>query len=916
MVPTRRWGAAALSALVPALVAAAPPSRPAEKPVDYLRDVRPILATKCLACHGPDDKARQGGLRLDERGAAVAVRHGQAAWVPGKPERSGALLRIEGKGGPRMPPESTGPGLSTAEIDVLRRWVRQGATYRSHWAFTAPVRPVVPKVPGARHPIDALVRSRLAGAGLAPSRPADRRTLIRRVSLDLTGLPPAPAEVDAFVADNRPGAYERVVDRLLASPHYGERMARPWLDIARYADSAGYGSDPLRPNLWPWREWVIDAFNRNVPYDQFSILQLAGDLLPGATDQDRVATAFHRNTMTNTEGGTSDEEFRTAAVKDRAIVTAQAWMGLTLQCAQCHHHKFDPIRQPDFYAFAALFNQTEDNDQGDERPTLRVISPTQAKAAADLDARIAKLEPDAAAERTSQQARGRFVRVTLPAKGDFLMLAEVEVISGGRNVAQGRPARQSSTDFGGDAGRAVDGRTDGNFPANSTTHTAAENNPWWEVDLGADTEIESVVLWPRTDAHVGRLKDLGVSVLDAERRVVGARTFAGAFTARRDGSLAVGLATLALEALRAERAAIRTVDLPVLKELPADKRRTTHVLTLGNYLQKGSVVAPGVPSVFGALPAGASPDRLALARWLFSSSNPLVARVAVNRYWAQLFGKGLVETEEDFGTQGAAPVQPELLDWLAVEFRTSGWDVKRLLRTIVLSDTYRQSSRTEPVHRLKDPANRLLSRYPRRRLDAEGVRDQALAVSGLLTRTIGGPSVYPPQPDGLWQAAFNGERNYPTSTGPDRYRRGLYTFWRRTVPHPSMATFDAPSRESCTLRRQPTNTPLQALVTLNDPIYVEAAQALAKRIVAEAPRGLEARAWYGLRVATGQIPGTDQIAALVRLHRAERARFAADPESAAKMAGMGVPEADRAEMAAWTVVANVLLNLDAVLTVG
>ncbi|MFY7951915.1 MAG: DUF1553 domain-containing protein, partial [Armatimonadaceae bacterium] len=479
-------------------------------------------------------------------------------------------------------------------------------------------------------------------------------------------------------------------------------------------------------------------------------------------------------------------------------------------------------------------NQTADFDQPDERPTQPTIRPTDAARAAELDKRIAELEQKVAAEPRANGASARFVRVTLPVANDFLMLAEVEVIGGGVNHAKGKAATQSSTDYGGDARRAVDGNRDGNFGANTVTHTRAENNPWWEVDLGATVPVDSVMLYPRTDAHVGRLKDLKVTLLTEDRKPVTEMTAAGAFTARRDVAVVETPNSKALAAARAERMAIATVNVPVMRELPADKQRKTHVLTLGNYLQPSKEVSAAVPVKFGKLPAGAKPDRLALANWLMAKSNPLTARVAVNRIWGLLFGRGLVETEEDFGTQGSLPSHPELLDWLAVEFRDNGWDTKRLIKTIVLSDTYRQSARVTPERLAKDPRATLLSRYPRRRLDAETVRDQALALSGLLSRKIGGPSVYPPQPDGLWQAAFNGERSYPTSTGEDRYRRGLYTFWRRTVPHPSMATFDAPSRESCTLRRQPTNTPLQALVTLNDPIYVEMARAFGKRIVNEA----------------------------------------------------------------------------------
>ncbi|MFN3651335.1 MAG: DUF1549 domain-containing protein [Armatimonadota bacterium] len=812
-----------------------PASQPAVEAVDFNRDVRPILSAKCFACHGPDEGSRAAGLRLDLRDEAVKLRGAARAVWPGNPAKSRIYARITEKTPARkMPPPSSGHSLSAAETATLRRWIEQGAPYAEHWSFRRLRRPPVPAVSGSkwvRSPIDAFVLQRLQLAGLKPSPEADRYTLIRRVSLDLTGLPPTPEEVEAFVADRSPDAYEKLVDRLLASPHYGERWARMWLDLARYADSAGYGSDPLRPNIWPYRDWVIDAFNRNLPYDRFTIEQLAGDLLPNPSREQLVATAFHRNTMTNTEGGTDDEEFRVAAVKDRIATTSQVWMGLTMGCAQCHTHKFDPISHQDYYRFFALFNQTEDADRPDEAPTLPLPTPEQEAQRQKLEAEIASLKSQAQSEEQKKL----------------------------------------------------------------------------------------------------------------------------------------------LEQKQKELAAIQPVAVPVLRELPAEKHRATRLLIKGNFLDPGEEVKPAIPASFPPLPKGAPLNRLGVAQWLVAPENPLTARVAVNRFWAQLFGTGIVETEEDFGTQGALPSHRELLDWLASEFSGVGtppvldgetegrrdgesrdrragsapgqagvrnpshpqslrlsvasgpadaasrkWNVKTLLKRIVTSATYRQSARVTPELLEKDPRNRLLSRYPRRRLDAEGVRDQALALSGLLSRKIGGPSVYPPQPEGLWRAAFNGERTWPTSTGEDRYRRGLYTFWRRTVPYPSMATFDAPSREICTVRRIPTNTPLQALVTLNDPAYVEMAQALGRRLVREGGATPAQRARYGLRLALARPVAEAQVTALVELYRQELEHYRTRPEEAKKLATdpLGpVPEgADPAELAAWTVVANVLLNLDGILT--
>lgn len=1123
--------------------------------VDFNRDIRPVFSVKCFACHGSDAGARMASLRLDQRAEATKDRGGYRAIAPGNPAASRMYRRISAKDpAQRMPPPGSGRTLSLQDIQLLRRWIAQGAPYAEHWAYVKPKRWPLPHVKNAgwaRNPIDAFILARLESEGLKPSPEADRYTLIRRLSLDLIGLPPAPDEVAAFVNDSSPVAYEKLVDRLLASSHYGERWARVWLDLARYADSAGYGSDPLRLNIWPYRDWVIDAFNRNMAYDEFTREQLAGDLFPHPTPDQLVATAFHRNTMTNTEGGTDPEEFRVAAVKDRAATTAQVWMGLTLGCAQCHSHKFDPITQKEYYQFYGFFNQTEDANRADEAPTMPVPAVEQREKMDRLNEEIAVLEKRLAApsprfdaefaawerdqlrriewapldplefrsangatlaklpdgsvlasgkspETDTYTIRARtkrsgitalrvellpdaslphagpgrsssgnlvlsglrvavvpdhpkpvtacFVRVENPGPGRILSLAEVQALSGGANVATRGKASQSSTDYDGVAQRAVDGNTNGDFNVHSTTHTRVEDNPWWEVDLGADVPIDAIVIWNRTDGGLEeRLSSFRVLALAADRKPVWETTVAAApkpsvrldcageqtVTLRNatssfdqpgfevekaiegDGKngwaiagetgqaqaavfetaapvgggegatlsftlaqsygqqhtlgrfrilattaappvrelphrirtilavepgqrtpaqrndliayfrpLAPSLAPLYQERAQRQKelAEIKPVELPIMRELASDKRRVTHLMIKGNFLSPGDEVQAGLPAAFPPLPPGALNNRLGLARWLVSRDNPLTARVAVNRFWARIFGTGIVETEEDFGTQGALPSHPQLLDWLAVEFMDRHWDMKALLKTIVMSATYRQSSKTMPAAVAKDPRDRLLAYYPRRRLDAEGVRDQALALSGLLSPKIGGPSVYPPQPDGLWQAAFNGERTWPASKGENRYRRGLYTFWRRTVPYPSMATFDAPSREICTMRRTPTNTPLQALVTLNDPAYVEMAQALGRRIAREGGMTAAQRARYALQLALVRPPQEAQVAALVTLYDREVSRYRADPQAAMKLATdpLGpLPEGmDAAEQAAWTVVANVLLNLDGVLTKG
>ena len=777
---------------------------PSER-VDFSSQIRPILSAKCYPCHGPDEAARKAKLRIDLREEAIAThKHGHPIDL-GNPAGSEILKRVLSTDPEEVmpPPEAKNP-VKPEEAELLRRWIAAGAVYSPHWAWTKPQRPPLPSVQSAQWPrngLDYFVLNGLEKRGMKPSAEAAPETLVRRLSLDLTGLPPSPEVVEAFQRDPSPVAYERLVDHFLDSPHFGEQWARVWLDLGRYADSAGYGSDPLRPNIWPWRDWLIAALNRNEPFDEFSRDMLAGDLLPDADQDHQMATAFHRNTMTNTEGGTDDEEWRVAAVKDRANVTLQVWMGLTLGCAQCHSHKFDPISQKEYYSVYAIFNQTEDNDQPDERPTRPLRTPAQAKRVAEINEQLAVNE-----------------------------------------------ARLKNPE--------------------------PESRDQWETYSGPPELL---------------------------------------FT---------------IEQLRRERRQLSYISLPVMKELPVEQRRTTHILNKGNYLDPGAEVQPGLLAAFHPLPTSAPTNRLGLAAWLTDAENPLTARVAVNRFWARLMGRALVETEEDFGTQGSLPSNQELLDWLAVTFQSPpqsatpgnpalGWDFKGLLKLIVQSAAYRQSSSTDAAMIEKDPLNRYYGRATRRRLDAETIRDQALELSGLLSRKIGGPSVYPQQPDGLWRAAFNGERTWQTSEGEDRYRRGLYTFWRRTVPYPSMATFDVPSRESCTVRRLPSNTPLQALVTLNDPVFIEAAQALGRRL-ARQPGSVSERVQAGLRLVQLRTPKESDVQVLTRLWEREAADYRTRPSEARRVASepLGpIPAGlDEAEAAAWTEVANVLLNLDAVLT--
>jgi len=766
----------------------------ADAPPSFTRDIKGILSNRCARCHGPDPTSRHGGgdggLRLDTFEGATADLGGHAALVPGNPAASEIIRRITSDDPDIvMPPPEAGDRLAPRQVDLLTRWIAAGGRYEPHWAYVPPVRPAVPAVRNAawpRNDIDRFILARLEAEGLAPQPEADRATLIRRLALDLTGLPPSPEQVDAFVADASPDAVERLVDRLLGDDGYGEHMARQWLDLARYADSAGYADDPPR-TIWGWRDWVVRAFDGNMTFDEFTVRQLAGDLLPEATLDDRVATGFHRNTLTNSEGGTIDEEFRTVAVVDRVNTTMSTWMGTTIACCQCHDHKYDPLSQQEFFGIYAILNNTADEDRKDETPVVRI--PWE-----PVDAR----------------------RVTVEGE-----IAEIE--------------RQ--------------------------------------IPPPAKGAIEPPEFRPARDLVAGLRK-------------------------RLEGD--------------------PPVTVPVLEELAGDKRRVTKLQHRGNWQDLGPEIAAALPAVFPQPAAGAEGrlDRLALAKWLVDPRNPLTARVVVNRLWERLFGIGIVSTSEEFGSQGELPSHPELLDWLATELVARKWDLKAVQRLIVTSAAYRQTSKASPELVARDPENRLVGCGPRVRLSAEVIRDQALAAAGLLSRKKGGPSVRPPQPDVGLKAAFGSGIDWKTSEGEDRYRRALYTTWRRSNPYPSMATFDAPSREVCTIRRPRTNTPLQALVTLNDPVYVEAAQALARRMVREGGGADTDRAARGFRLVLARRPNPAETDRLLRLYADALAGFRTDAADAKKMAteplgpvpsDLGV---DEAGLAAWSVVANVILNLD------
>jgi hypothetical protein len=1117
--------------------------------VDFNRDVRPILSNKCFACHGPDEKVRKAGLRLDTKEGATAETDGGRAVVPGKPEASELVRRItSAEASELMPPAKTGKKLSKAEVDALTRWIKEGANYAKHWSYVAPVRPELPAVQNAawpRNPIDRFILARLEKEGLKPSAEADRYALARRLALDLTGLPPSLAEADAFVKDQSPDAYEKYVDSLLKKDAYGEHWARMWLDLARYADSAGYADDPLR-QIWAYRDYVIRSFNSNKPFDQFTIEQIAGDLLPNPTEEQIIATAFHRNTLTNNEGGTNDEEFRNVAVVDRVNTTLTTWMGTSIMCAQCHNHKYDPISQKEYFGLFAILNNTADADKSDESPVYSFYGDAQKKQRAAWEAEVAAIEKkfkeagpkfvaarqawvktlnlhpnwSAAVPQSAKSKAGlaltirdgtvfadkspaakdtytvelpvsakrltglrlealtdpklpgmgpghsggnfvisrvtaqlvspatsrptaRFVRVSLPGKERILSLAEVQVFSGSENVALKGEARQSSTLFDGPAKLAIDGKTDGNFDNKSVTHTNVENDPWWEVDLKGDKAIDRIILWNRTPLEE-RLAGYRLELLNDKREVVwktegktapkpsathetsGARpvTFAAAFadyeqdgfpaaavldeTPKKKNGWAVGGATgkphtltllpaagldvpdgsklvvtieqqspqanhtlghfrlsvtdeagvadsarlpaavltaLATPAdrrtdaqtagihdhyvrhvapdLKADRdrlaqltrslSDMKPSTVPIMKELAGAQRRKTRLQYRGNFLDLGDEVKEGIPAVFHPIQA-ATPNRLDLAKWLVSPDNPLTARVIANRYWEQIFGIGLVRTSEEFGIQGELPSHPELLDWLASELVRLKWDLKAFVKLLVTSAAYRQTALVTKELAERDPDNRLLARGPRLRLTAEMVRDQALSVSGLLSHKMYGPSVKPPQPALGINAAFGGSIDWKTSEGEDKHRRGLYTEWRRSNPYPAMSTFDAPNRDICVVRRNRTNTPLQALVTLNDEVYVEAAQALARRTLKEGGMTAAERAAYAFRLCLVRPPKPEELSRLVKLFEETKEALAKDSRKATQLATVpigSVPAGmDLTEVAAWTVVGNVLLNLD------
>ncbi|MBI3208022.1 MAG: DUF1553 domain-containing protein [Candidatus Solibacter usitatus] len=1017
--------------------------------IDFNRQVRPILSDNCFACHGPDAKNRMAELRLDEKDSAARV------IVAGKRNESKLFQRLNhANPALRMPPKALGRTLTPEQIETVGRWIDQGAEWKMHWSYEPPRRPPVPNVAGSRwprNPIDNFVLARLQKEGLKPSAEASKSTLLRRLTLDLTGLPPTPEETRAFLADKSPDAYEKAVDRLLASPHYGERMAMQWLDLARYADTHGYHIDSHR-DMWPWRDWVIQAFSSNMPFDRFTVDQLAGDLLPNATKQQLLATGFNRNHMINYEGGAIPEEYLVEYIVDRVETTAVAFMGMTIGCARCHDHKYDPISQRDFYRYFAFFNNIDekglDGREGNAKPLLALPDDAQKARLAELEQAVAARETllpaknvDAAMEEWSKSAElsmgprdaaahyeldggyadtsgnyrhARLIRGTpsfsngpsglaigfdgetqmdwgaYPAGEAFSAsfwlrwgnkLEQAFLHRFDKAALRGVIVRMEEAASIGDLKRAsriearlanrwpenaIEVRTENRVAQNEYTHIAVTYDgsgkasgvkiffngvpqtvavlkdklsgsiipaaPWssgdGNIDLPSRAQLDDLRFFARP-IKADEARQLAV---DATVRAILSTPAAKRSKDQKDRLKEYFLSTVAPpewrkahaegKELRAAMDALNRniVTSMVMTELP--KPRETFVLGRGDYRNRTEKVTPAVPASLPPLPAGAPANRLGLAKWLVDPSHPLTARVAVNRFWQMYFGSGLVETSEDFGSQGAPPTHPELLDWLATHFVESGWDVRAMQRLLVTSATYRQTSQSSPEMVERDPRNRLLARMSRFRLPAETVRDNALAIGGLLNRTVGGKSVFPYQPGGLWEEMAYGDvftaQTYVQSHGDDLYRRSMYTFWKRTVPPAQMSVFDAPDREKCAARRARTNTPLQALVLMNDPTYLEAARALAEKVMVTAGRDANSRIRLAFQMAAARAPDARELKLLSQLAVRQQQAYRSHPETARKLitAGERKPAAalDPSELAAWTTVTSAILNLDEVIT--
>ena len=1019
--------------------------------IDFNRDIRPILSDNCFICHGPDEQQRVNDLRLDRREEAFADREGHRVIVPGDVAASVLHQRISSSDPEqRMPPKDSGRELTDSQVQLLTEWIRQGAEWKEHWAFVAPQRHDSPKTQlknWCRNPIDDFVLARLEQENLKPSEEAGRNTLIRRVTLDLTGLPPTPEEVNAFLSDSSPNAYETVVDRLLASPRYGEHMAVRWLDAARYADTSGYQTDGPRV-MWRWRDWVINAFNSNQPFDQFTIEQLAGDLLENPSLDQRIATGFNRNHRGNGEGGIIPEEYQVEYVVDRVDTTFTVWLGLTVGCARCHDHKYDPIRQKDFYQIFAYFNNIPERGRAvklgnsppfikaplpEEQSRLMVLDRDIEAAAASLndlqdeldetqrtwESSFSPAQPiewsiseglvnhfgfDGNLTDSARNVEAVFdVNATgvIPPQyaaghlGQAIDLDGASILNAGDTASFGFLDKFSIAawvDATGDNGTLIsrmtpveqgagyyvhlrDGRVQINFinrwlddSIRVESHESLPLKQWYHLTVTYDgsrvadgirvyvdgqpsamdvklDQINSTFALPTEPLRIGAGQSPFTGTLDdvriyrrdlssmevqllavpqtvseilslpAESRNEAQRQKLKRYFLDNHAPAAIRDADRRLTELRQQRRTFYE-NLPtvmVMQEM--EQPRETHVLVRGQYDHPGEEVEPGVPTVFPSMPANAPNNRLGLARWLVSPDHPLTARVAVNRFWQIYFAQGLVRTSEDFGAQGESPSHPKLLDWLATEFIRLGWDMKALQKVIVTSATYRQSSNISQELLQRDPDNRLLARGTRKRLPAESIRDQALFVSGLLTNRIGGPSVKPYQPDGLWQEIAS-DTEYTQAHGDDLYRRSMYTYWKRTVAPPAMVTLDATGREACLVQRARTNTPLQALALMNDITFVEAARVFAQRVMVDIEGPMEDRLRHAFLIATARMPKPDELAVLERRFVRSLEVFHNDPSAAHKLVHVGEfavnEKLDVCELAAFTTVTSLILNLDEV----
>lgn len=1026
----------------------------AEQPINFLRDIQPILADKCWKCHGVDENSRQAKLRLDQRDSAMQSK----AIVVGDPSESKLMQRILASADDeRMPPASSKKSLSITEIQLLTKWIEQGAPFARHWAFERPSKPSLPatKLPGwVSDPIDAFVLAEMEKQAMSPSHQADKATLLRRVTLDLTGLPPSIEELNTFLNDDSGMAYENAVDRLLNSRRYAERMAIDWLDAARYADTNGYNNDEDR-TMWPWRDWVIDAFDCNMPYNQFVVEQLAGDLLTNATLSQKLATGFHRNLGHNTEGGIIQEEYRVEYVADRVHTTSTIFMGLSMQCARCHDHKYDPISQREYYQFYAFFNQMDEKQASYSKfkaagPFVALPSKSD-QIELDLNRKrvqlarvsLAQLESDAeslledwiqrhsVAERQALLGQGRIHQLsfdsstspfatgvaTHPIKARCLGNVATEPGRFGHALSLDGQSAAEFEDFGVTDGSRPYSVSVWVFPRSNQTMavyskmdesdhfrgydllledgkaTAHFIHKWpdlaikvksktelkleeWqhllvsyngkrtangvriyldgkELDLDVVKDKLNETIHTSKPFHLGQretsqtftgsidelqIYDQELSASDAEALAAGkepldlAELLATPHTQRspRDRAKAKDLYLKRIDSLypklQSQIASLEQEKIDIDNRIPAvmvmqdmDSPRETFVLKRGQYDQPSERVSAQVPSALSPMEPSLPRNRLGLAQWLVAPNHPLTARVAVNRWWQMFFGNGIVRTTEDFGITGEPPSHPALLDYLATELIDSQWNVKRLLKRIVMTSTYRQDSNINPQHWERDPENRLLARGARFRLPAETIRDNALAIAGLLSDRVGGPSVKPYQPDGLWEDVTVERRGkYVLDQGADLYRRSMYTFWKRTCPPPSMMSFDAPNREVCLARRARTNTPLQSLVLLNDPTYVEAARKLAERMIGLGGEAITDRIAVGYRLCLARKPRADESDVLTKLFTDFRSKFNVDPKAADQLLSIGrsprEPSIDPVELAAWTMIASTLLNLDETIT--